>query len=566
MSCIPIKARPARKARRSDGGFGRSGGDASIYQQRLPSDVAARLRCEKDDGPVEIVRLPRALHRDALGEVINPRGVLVERLVLRCLEPARREAVDCDSVFTPVVGQAHSELADAAAACSVGRETRVARDAGDRADVNDPAVATLDHAARCGLRFCSYSDEGDGLVIPDLRKDPRFRDHILVTHEPGLRFYAGCPLIADGDERIGSLCIREPAPRQLTAVQQRALGVLARQAVAHVEGMRQLMAMEAALYEKDRKLRDLAASDARFRAFLDASPVSAFIKDEEGRMLYCNRALADRFGATPEEWIGKTDPETWPPEIAEQFQRSDRQTLEANQEIHFEDRTQSLDGSIVAWDVHKYPFADADGRRSIACMALDVTRAWEAQKEVQRIQQELQAANQRLQTLSLTDALTSLMNRRALEDSLENERARSMRSGAPLSLFMLDIDNFKGFNDTFGHVCGDEVLRQIAVLMQRWIRRGDLAARYGGEEFLVILPYTNEKEAFGIAERVRQAIAEADWEHRRITVSGGIATRNDPMPTTTEFIRAVDQALYSAKHSGKNRVCKTRNDDPGSNE
>jgi diguanylate cyclase (GGDEF)-like protein/PAS domain S-box-containing protein len=414
--------------------------------------------------------------------------------------------------------------------------------------------------------FCSHSNGQEGLVVPDLREDPRFRDHILVTREPSLRFYAGYPLITDRDERIGSLCIREPAPRQLTPVQQRALGVLARQVVAHIEAMRQLIALEAAPREKDGKQRELAASNARFRAFLDASPVSAFIKDEEGRMLYCNRALADRFGATPEEWIGKTDFETWPPEIAEQFQRSDRQTLEANQKIHFEDRTRGLDGRMVAWDVHKYPFADADGRRSVACMALDVTRAWEAQQEVQRIQQELQIANERLQTLSLTDALTGLMNRRALEDSLENERARSIRSGAPLSLFMLDIDNFKGFNDAFGHVCGDEVLRQIAVLMQRWIRRGDLVARYGGEEFLVILPATDEKEAFEIAERVRQAIAEADWEHRLITASGGVATRDKHMPSTTEFLHEVDQALYSAKRGGKNRVCQARSDDPAPHE
>jgi diguanylate cyclase (GGDEF)-like protein/PAS domain S-box-containing protein len=409
--------------------------------------------------------------------------------------------------------------------------------------------------------LCSHTDgQKDPCVVPDLREDPRFCDHVLVTREPCLRFYAGYPLITDRDERLGSLCLQECAPRQLTPVQQRVLGGIARRVVAHIEAMRELIALEAALRERDGRLRELAASDARFRAFLDASPVSAFIKDEEGRMIYCNRALADRFGATPEEWIGKTDLETWPPEIAEEFRSSDRQALEANKEIHFEDRTRGLDGRMVTWDVHKYPFVDADGRRSLACMALDVTRAWEAQQEVQRIQRELQTANEKLHTLSLTDALTGLMNRRALEDCLEAECARSIRSAAPLSLFMLDIDDFKGFNDAFGHVCGDEVLRQIAVLMQRWTRRGDLVARYGGEEFLVILPATDEKGAFGIAERLRQAIAEAHWEHRRITVSVGVATRNQHIPTTTEFIHEVDQALYAAKRGGKNRVCRAPSD------
>lgn len=329
--------------------------------------------------------------------------------------------------------------------------------------------------------FCSHSIGQNSLVVPNLREEGRFRDHVLVTREPRLHSYAGWPLLTDQDERFGSLCIQGLAPRQWTLEQQRLLGALARQVATQIQAARRLIALDNAFRAKDSKLRELTASDARFRAFLDASPVSVFIKDEQSRMLYCNKALANRFGATPEDWIGKTDGETWPLEIAEKFRRSDWQALEANREIHFEDRTNGQDGRTVTWDVHKYPFADADGRRSIACMALDVTSAWEAQQEVQRMQQELQSANERLQMLSLTDALTGLMNRRALENSLEIELTRSIRSGVPLSVFMLDIDNFKGFNDSFGHVCGDELLRHVAVLVQRWIRKGDLAARYGGE-------------------------------------------------------------------------------------
>jgi diguanylate cyclase (GGDEF)-like protein/PAS domain S-box-containing protein len=434
----------------------------------------------------------------------------------------------------------------------------------DEEPLESTAITGKTEVSPLGPCFCSLiPGQKDPYVVPDLREDPRFCDHTLVTREPHLRFYAGYPLITDRDEIFGSLCILGSAPLHLTPEQQRVLAGLARQAVAHIEAAGQLSAMEAALHENDGKLRELAASDARFRAFLDASPVSALIKDEDSRMIYCNRALAERFGATPQDWIGKTDLETWPPEIAEEFRLSDRQALEANQEIHFEDRTRGLDGRMVTWDVHKYPFVDTDGRRSVACMALDVTRAWEAQQEVQRIQKELQLANERLQTLSLTDALTGLMNRRALEDCLDNECARSIRSAAPLSLFMLDIDDFKGFNDTFGHVRGDEVLRQIAILMQRWTRRGDLVARYGGEEFLVILPATDLNAAFGIAERLRQAIAETDWKHRLITVSVGVATRNENIPTPTEFIHQVDQALYAAKRAGKNQVCRARGEEPG---
>ena len=432
----------------------------------------------------------------------------------------------------------------------------------------DNTLQKMIAVTRNGLRmlpldacFCTCTAGQNGLVTPDLREDLRFRDNILVTSEPSLRFYAAFPLLTDGHKWVGSLCIRESGPRQLTPEQQRLLGMLARQVVTQVAARSQVMALDDALQAKDVKLQQFTASDARFRKFLDASPVSVFIKDDESRMLYCNKALADRFGAAPEDWIGKTDYETWPMEVAEEFRRSDSQAMEANREIHFEDRTRGPDGRTVVWDVYKYPFSDADERRSIACMALDVTKAWEAQQEVQHIQQELRGANERLQVLSLTDALTGLMNRRALEDTLQMECARSIRSRAPLSVLILDLDNFKSFNDSFGHVCGDELLRQISVLIQRWIRKGDLAARYGGEEFLVILPDTDQKEAFQVAERVRQAIAEADWEHRRITTSGGVATWDDRMLTATEFIERADEALYAAKRGGKNRIGQARSSD-----
>lgn len=340
--------------------------------------------------------------------------------------------------------------------------------------------------------FCSHTmRQQDPYFVIDLREDSRFCDHILVTREPYLRFYAGYPLITSNGEKIGSLCICGLVPRQLTPIQQKILHVMARQIVAHIEVTSQLIALEAVIQEEDSAVRDIKASDSLFRAFLNASPVAVFIKDAESRMTYCNKALADRFGATPEDWIGKTDFETWPREIAEEFRRTDLLALECNREFHFEDRTVGLDGRVVIWDVHKYPFSDVSGRRSVACMALDVTRQWEAQEEIQRIQQELQVANEKLRTLSLTDALTGLINRRAFEDCLETERARSIRSGDPLSILMIDIDNFKSFNDSFGHVRGDEVLRDISVLMRQWTRQGDLVARYGGEEFLVILPATD---------------------------------------------------------------------------
>jgi diguanylate cyclase (GGDEF)-like protein/PAS domain S-box-containing protein len=404
--------------------------------------------------------------------------------------------------------------------------------------------------------FCSHTVRQYGIfMVPDLREDLRFCDSLFVTGEPYLRFYAGCPLIANNGCAVGSLCIYDFAPRKLTAMQQQTLSVLARQITTHIELKKKTIALHTEVEVLNRMACELEINNSRFRAFLDASPMAAFIKDEEGRMVYCNRALTDRFGAIPEDWIGKTDFETWPREIAEKFHNTDLQVLEQNRTFHYEDRTLGPDGRTVTWDVHKYPLMDASGGRGVACAALDVTKEREAEREVQQVQQELQVLNERLRTLSLTDPLTCLMNRRALEDFLERELARCIRSRGQLCLLMLDVDNFKTFNDSFGHVQGDEALRRISALIQKGTRKGDLVARYGGEEFLAILPDTCAIEAVRIAKRLCETVAAAAWEHRVITVSIGVAALDERTLSTTSFLDEVDQALYAAKSRGRNQVC-----------
>ncbi len=404
--------------------------------------------------------------------------------------------------------------------------------------------------------FCSHTiRQCDLVIVPDLREDLRFCDSLFVTGKPHLRFYAGYPIIATNGCALGSLCIYDFAPRQLTPMQQQTLSVIARQITAHIELKWQMLALQTAVEKLNRMARDLEISDSRFRALLDASPVAAFMKDEEGRMIYCNRALTDPFGVIPDDWIGKTDFETLPREIAQKFRNADLQILEQNRAFHFEDQTLGPGGRIVSWIVHKYPVVDASGVRSLACTALDVTKEREAELEVQQVQQELQVANEKLRTLSLTDVLTGLMNRRALEDSLERELARCIRSRAQLCLLMLDVDNFKAFNDSFGHLQGDEALRRISALMQKWTRKGDLVARYGGEEFLAILPDTSAIESVRIAKRLCEAVAAAAWELRVITASIGVATLDERTLSTTSFLDEVDQALYAAKRRGRNQVC-----------
>lgn len=156
--------------------------------------------------------------------------------------------------------------------------------------------------------------------------------------------------------------------------------------------------------------------------------------------------------------------------------------------------------------------------------------------------------------LSVTDALTGLLNRRYLEERLTEEIKRSNRHEFPVSFMMIDVDEFKSYNDTFGHTEGDRALQIVANCLKDSLRSIDVAARYGGEEFSILLPQTNSSEAAVIAERIRERVEQADFPHRQVTVSIGVASISLSLNSAHDLIRAADRALYEAKRCGKNNV------------
>jgi diguanylate cyclase (GGDEF)-like protein len=164
------------------------------------------------------------------------------------------------------------------------------------------------------------------------------------------------------------------------------------------------------------------------------------------------------------------------------------------------------------------------------------------------------------QLLSITDALTGLLNRRYLEERLGEELERSKRHRFPVSFLMIDIDNFKEYNDRHGHQAGDIALEMTAQCLKTALRSADVAARYGGEEFSVLLPQTSGAEAQVIAERIRHRVELTSFAHREsqpggaVTVSIGISSFGAKVDTPESIIGAADQALYLAKSRGKNRV------------
>lgn len=180
---------------------------------------------------------------------------------------------------------------------------------------------------------------------------------------------------------------------------------------------------------------------------------------------------------------------------------------------------------------------------------------------IQRFISEMQRIRlyQKIQTLAITDGLTGVYVRRHLMERLEGELLRSWKFGLKLSLLMIDIDNFKQFNDLYGHLVGDAVLKQVAEGIKKNIREIDLVGRYGGEEFAVLLIETDESAAFFVAERIRRAIQERTvraWdENLQVTVSIGCATLSGAWKDAVSVIEGADAGLYQAKKEGKNRVC-----------
>jgi len=173
---------------------------------------------------------------------------------------------------------------------------------------------------------------------------------------------------------------------------------------------------------------------------------------------------------------------------------------------------------------------------------------------------ELSEANRRLEDLATVDAMTGLRNFRYFQAFLDREVRRSLRTGSPISLLMIDVDHFKSYNDAYGHPAGDDVLRQVAKMLKSRLRGIDLPARYGGEEFAVVLLDTPKDRAIGVAEELRATIEHTPIPNEetqpggKLTISVGVATSPSDSRSVEDLVKCADEALYEAKRGGRNRV------------
>ena len=265
-------------------------------------------------------------------------------------------------------------------------------------------------------------------------------------------------------------------------------------------------------------------------------------------IVYVNKAFERLTGYSAEEAIGQSPRMLQSEDTAPEDRARIKQALKNKHAVRSTIQNISKDGRSYFLDISIIPLKDADG---------NVTHFAAIERDVS----EQKALQHHLEKLSRTDGLTGLLNHRAFHAELEKEASRIRRKNTPgvVSLLILDIDHFKQVNDNFGHDAGDKVLREFARLIEQQFRKVDCAGRLGGEEFSVVLPSTGAQQAKVSAERFRNLIANHKFVAEEVvipvTVSIGIAEYREGDSDYNCALKRADQALYEAKHNGRNRTC-----------
>jgi len=301
--------------------------------------------------------------------------------------------------------------------------------------------------------------------------------------------------------------------------------------------------------------KTLKKSENRFQKIVETAIEGILIFDENYNITFANRNMASILGYTVEEMIGRPYASFFPESHLDVYNYQVSIRKRGDDSV-YECCLLKKDGKIHWFLISaKALFDDYGNFEGSFAMLTDINE----RKEMELL---LEESNRQLTELSNTDSLTGIANRRCFDVILEHEYSRIRHTNSKLSIIMLDIDHFKEYNDYYGHVKGDECLRQVGRVLQNCIRKSvDLAARYGGEEFACILPDTDIHSAVKIAERIRQSIQELKIEHKKspvsefLTASFGVATvQYSSNRSPAEILAIADRLLYKAKLSGRNTI------------
>ncbi|HET9913888.1 MAG TPA: sensor domain-containing diguanylate cyclase [Anaerolineales bacterium] len=299
-------------------------------------------------------------------------------------------------------------------------------------------------------------------------------------------------------------------------------------------------------------VQKIKTSELRYRRLFEAAQDGILILDAEtGTITDVNPFLIKMLGYSREEFLKR---KLWEVGAFMDVKASQEafEALQKNEYIRYDDLPlKTKTGKLIDVEFVSNVYL-VDGEKVIQCNIRDITERKQAQDALLKSQALLREQ-------SVRDHLTCLFNRRYLEETLERELLRAVRKQLSMGIIMLDVDNLKQFNDTWGHAAGDEILRELGSLLLRQTRGEDIACRYGGDEFILVLPDASREITRERAELICEyaKLFHLQFEGHSlaaVTLSLGVAVFPEHGVTSTGILRAVDAALYRAKHEGRGRV------------
>lgn len=384
------------------------------------------------------------------------------------------------------------------------------------------------------VAFCAHTIlQAEPLVVPNALEDERFCDNPLVAGGLDIRFYAGVPLVSIAGFRLGTLCVIDQKPRQLTVEQMDAIQTLATSVMAHLE-------LRLSHQQIRRYVGELQLSAAIFESATEAMLVT----DATNRIVTVNPAFVTTTGYTLEEVVGRS------PSLL----KSGKQDAEFYQQMWRELNTlghwsgelwnKRKNGALYAeWLTINVLFNEDGSKRQHVAVFSDIT--------------EKKLAEERNWRHANFDHLTKLPSRRLFRDRLEHDIKMAHRTHRALGLLYIDLDWFKQVNDTLGHDAGDQLLQEAAIRLSDSVRESDTVARMGGDEFTAILPQIEVLEDVDrVAAEIIHALARPfilNGISVTISASVGIALYPADAMGADELLKKADQAMYSVKNSGRGR-------------
>ena len=384
------------------------------------------------------------------------------------------------------------------------------------------------------VAFCAHAIlSDDPLIVPDARRDQRFCDNPLVTSSPDIGFYAGVPLVTASGHRLGTLCVIDQVPRDISGEQVDAIKTLAANVMAHLD-----------LRLSHRQVRQYVEDLQLAASIFDAASEAMVVTDPDNRIITVNPAFTATTGYTLNEIVGKNPNILSSGRQNKEFYQKMWQSLTDTGCWNGELWNKRKNGDIYAEHLSVNVVFNSDGTtRLYVGIFSDIT--------------EKKMADELIWKQANFDHLTQLPNRRLFGDRLSQEIKIAHRLGHSIALLFIDLDHFKDVNDTLGHKMGDRLLAKAAKRLNQCVREADTVARMGGDEFTVILTQIDDPSyAAKVSENILNKLSQPfiiQGETLRVSASIGIAIYPDDCDGVQDLMKKADTAMYAAKTSGRSR-------------